>query len=58
MTDGSGGAQGAGAAIVSAVGTASATSAVDFDRSPTSYRRIVQVPSISRAVVVRRLRDT
>jgi len=58
MSNGSGGAQGAGASIAAGVGHAGGHSApeITMGGSPTSWKRIVIAPSVSRAAVVVRLR--
>jgi hypothetical protein len=61
MTDGVGGAAGAGAAIHSAVGTASGSGAdVSFvyDPSTTIPSRIVTVAADNRVAVITRIRET
>lgn len=61
MTDGAGGAQGAGAAIISAVGNASGTGAYVpfvFNPSTTVPSRIVTVAADNRVAVVTRIRET
>lgn len=59
MSDpGSGGAQGAGAAIISAVGNAGGTGANAFVISATPARRQVQTVALSRIATVRRIGQT
>jgi len=61
MTDGAGGAQAAGAAIISAVGNASGTGAYVpfvFNPSTTLPSRIVTVAADNRVAVVTRIRET
>lgn len=61
MTDGTGGAQAAGEAIFSAVGSASGTGAYVpfvFNPSTTLPSRIVTVASDNRVAVITRIRET
>jgi hypothetical protein len=63
MTDGAGGASGAGAAIFSAVGTANSGSGdaefeFIFDLSTTIPSRIVTVAADNRVAVITRIRET
>ncbi len=61
MTDGAGGAAGAGAAIIAAVGNASGMGAyvpLVFDPSTTLPSRIVTVAADNRVAVITRIRET